>query len=324
MSGVVIGIDTSCYTTSVASASLNGNIISSRQTLLKVPAGGRGLRQSDAVFEHVRNLPPLYKDILDASSSSEIIAVCASVSPRDADDSYMPVFKAGEAFASVAAATLHVPLYTTSHQRGHVRAAMIDSGIDTERFIALHLSGGTTEVILMECASLTLLGGSKDLHAGQLIDRIAVAMGLPFPGGSALEQLAIKGKDRSSIPVSVNGMSCHFSGAETQAMGWLKNNERSREDISAEIFGFISRTVVRLLSQAEKATGIHDMLVMGGVASSALLRNLVYARLAKRGHSCCLHFGPLQYSGDNAVGVALLGTEYYRAERGGYNGCSPT
>jgi N6-L-threonylcarbamoyladenine synthase len=316
---VFIGIDTSCYTTSVASADAYGNIIASNRILLQVPAGGRGLRQSEAVFGHIHNLPHLYRDVLEALDTNAISAVCVSVSPRDAKDSYMPVFKAGEAFASVAAATLHVPLYFTSHQRGHIRAALISSGLASQSFIALHLSGGTTEVIQMNQGALTLLGGTDDLSAGQLVDRIAVALELPFPGGPALEQLALAGNDHSIIPVCVNGMSCHFSGAEAQALRWIKNGELPFSDIAAEVFGVIARTAARLLTQAGKQTGIHEMLVMGGVASSALFRSLLHSRIEKRGLAFHVHFGLPQYSGDNAAGIALMGLQYYQTEKGKSN-----
>ena len=240
---------------------------------------------------------------------SPVGAVCVSARPRDAEDSYMPVFQAGEAFARVAAAALNVPLIRTTHQRGHVRAALKDSGLSAERYLALHLSGGTTEVLLMESDRLTLLSGTRDLHAGQLIDRVGVAMGLPFPAGPSLEQLALKGTALSLLPVSMEGGDCHFSGAEARAMQWIKEGQPEREQIAAEVFSLVARTVLRLLSAAAERTGVRDALLTGGVASSQLFRDLVREINERRRLGLRLYFGQRQYAGDNAAGVALIGCD---------------
>ena len=305
---IVLGIDTSCYTTSVAAASENG-VICSHRRLLPVQQGSRGLRQSEAVFAHIRQLPELYEAAMASLGGSPVGAVCVSARPRDAEDSYMPVFQAGEAFARVAAATFNVPLIRTTHQRGHVRAALQDSGLSADRYLALHLSGGTTEVLLMESDRLTLLSGTRDLHAGQLIDRVGVAMGLPFPAGPSLEQLALKGTALSLLPVSMEDGDCHFSGAEARAMQWIKEGQPEREQIAAEVFSLVARTVLRLLSAAAERTGVRDALLTGGVASSQLFRDLVREINERRRLGLRLYFGQRQYAGDNAAGVALIGCD---------------
>ena len=242
---IVLGIDTSCYTTSVAAADENG-VLTSNRRLLPVQPGARGLRQSEAVFAHIRQLPELYEKTLSELTQQRVDAVCVSARPRDDGDSYMPVFLSGVSFARVAAASLHVPLMETTHQRGHVRAALEDSGLTGGRYLALHLSGGTTEVLLMDAQQLTLLSGTRDLHAGQLIDRVGVAMGLPFPAGPSLEKLAMQGKSQSRLPVSMEAGDCHFSGAEARAMQWIQAGEVPVEDTAAEVFSLVERTVLRL------------------------------------------------------------------------------
>ncbi|MBQ9198249.1 MAG: O-sialoglycoprotein endopeptidase, partial [Clostridia bacterium] len=186
----VLGIDTSCYTTSVAAAGENG-VICSHRRLLPVQQGARGLRQSEAVFAHIRQLPELFESAMESLGERTVDAICVSSKPRDDEASYMPVFQAGLSFARVTAAAMRVPLIQTTHQRGHVRAALQDSGLAAERYLALHLSGGTTEVLLMAGNALELISGTRDLHAGQLIDRVGVALGLPFPAGPYLEKLAM-------------------------------------------------------------------------------------------------------------------------------------
>ena len=164
---VVLGIDTSCYTTSAALVSLEGKLVTSSRRLLTVAEGERGLQQSQGLFQHVKNLPDMIGKVMQDAPEAQIVAVCASTRPRPVEDSYMPVFRAGESQARAAAAMLRVPFYAASHQEGHVQAALVDSGIDEQKpFLALHLSGGTTEVLLSKAGELTLLGGSLDLHAG--------------------------------------------------------------------------------------------------------------------------------------------------------------
>ena len=213
----VLGIDTSCYTTSCALVTPEGEILSSSRRLLTVEDGARGLMQSQGLFQHIKNLPQMVQNVMADVSDAEICAVCASTRPRPAEDSYMPVFRAGESQARAAASLLRVPFYPASHQEGHVRAAMVDAGIDeTKPFLALHLSGGTTEILLSEEGKLTLLGGSLDLHAGQLVDRTGVRLHMPFPAGPSLEKLAREGRAQGLIGVSIKGVSCNMAGAENR------------------------------------------------------------------------------------------------------------
>ena len=302
---LALGIDTSNYTTSAALCRPHEEPRQLRR-LLPVAAGERGLRQSEAVFAHVRQLTDVLPPLLEGAPEP-VSCVCASVSPRDGEDSYMPVFKVGESQGRALAAALHVPFFTTTHQRGHIAAAKYGSGLTADRFVALHLSGGTTDVLLCDGDAITPLGTSTDLHAGQLVDRIGVALSLPFPAGPHLEDLARKGACRNAVPVSMEGgMNCHLSGAEAQLQRMIASGA-PREDVAAEVYGVLCRTVLRLLAAAQEKTGVSDVLIAGGVASSNLLRDMLFARNEKRRLGLKLHFGRPEFSGDNAVGVALIG-----------------
>lgn len=197
--------------------------MASCRKLLPVPQGQRGLRQSEAVFTHVRQLPGLIEELSAYLTDCEIVAVCASRRPRDEEASYMPVFQAGDAQGRSLAALLRVPCFATTHQRGHVEAAKVDSGVAAGDLLAVHLSGGTTEVLSLVDDHLTLLGGTLDLHAGQVVDRTGVALGLPFPAGPHLEELAVRGTARALLAVAMadGGLYCHLSGAETQVQRWI-------------------------------------------------------------------------------------------------------
>ena len=310
---LALGVDTSCYTTSAALCSDSASPRQARK-LLSVPAGERGLRQSEAVFAHVRQLAQVVEEACQ-DRTEPISCVCASRAPRDDVASYMPVFQVGAAFGRSLAAALGVPFYETSHQQGHIRAAQWGTGLKAERFLALHLSGGTTDVLLKEGAALHPLGAAMDLHAGQLVDRVGVALGLPFPCGPHLERLARQGKSAARVPVSLDeqALACHFSGAEAQLQRMIAGGERP-EDVATEVYSALCRTVLRLLAAAARKTDVRDVLLAGGVASSQLLRELLLERNEKRRTGLRLFFGRPEFSGDNAVGVALLGLERLQKE----------
>lgn len=314
MSQVVIGLDTSCYTTSVAAVTVEGQVLASCRKLLPVKEGERGLRQSEAVFIHVRQLPERLEELGEYTRGHEIVAVCASRQPRDEEESYMPVFQVGDAQARGLAAMLGVPCFASTHQRGHVAAAMVDSGVAEGDLLAVHLSGGTTELLSLRGDELTLLGGTLDLHAGQFVDRVGVALGMPFPAGPHLEKLAVQGRSEAKLPANMadRDLHCHFSGAETQVQRWIKQDAMPREDIAREVYDLLARTVSRMILAGSRDTGIRQVLIAGGVASSQLFRQLVTERIHKNDKTFRVCFGRPEYSGDNAVGAALIGAKKYR------------
>ena len=307
---VVIGFDTSNYRTSVAAVTLEGEILVNHRELLPVPDGERGLRQSDAVFAHIRQLRNCEEELREALHDAKIAAVAASTKPRDGQDSYMPVFQAGYTAGSLLAAALNVPFYETTHQRGHLAAALHGTELEkADRLLAVHLSGGTTDLLALDGDRLEQIGGSADLHVGQLVDRAGVAMGLGFPAGEALEALAVRGQSEGRLGCSMEGggLTCHLSGAETRVQQWIRDGNMPREDIAREIYDLLARTLIRMLQAGCERTGIRNALITGGVAASILLRQMLEERRRKTRNCPEFVFGKPEMSGDNAAGVALLG-----------------
>ena len=312
---MVIGFDTSNYRTSVAAVTLAGEILVNHRELLPVPEGERGLRQGDAVFAHIRQLRNAEKALRDTGERYRIAAVAASTKPTDGEKSYMPVFQAGHTAGSLLAASLAVPFYGTTHQRGHLEAALHGTVLEGKtRILAVHLSGGTTDLLVMDDDQVTCIGGCADLHAGQMIDRAGVAMGLGFPSGEELEKLALKGKSEGRLGCSMENadLVCHLSGAETRVQQWIREGTLSREEIAREIYDLLARTLVRMLRAGAEKTGIRDALITGGVAASGLLRQLLEERRARTRGCPVPVFGQPAMSGDNAVGVALIGVKEFR------------
>lgn len=315
---VTLGFDTSCYTTSAAAVNEQSEVVAASRLLLPVAGGERGLRQSEAVFAHVRQMPQVMDELRRQLNGADarIAAVCASAAPRDGEDSYMPVFTVGLGHARVVADALNVPLYETSHQRGHIAAGWIGHSDIPDDYVALHISGGTTELLGCREGTLRQLGGSADLHAGQLVDRVGVALGLPFPAGPSLEKLAMEGQAQSLLPVSMEkgGLVCHLSGVETRAQQWIAQKAMSPEQIAAEVFDVLARTVARLLAAACESEHTGSALVVGGVASSSLLRKALVRRLQKQRKDIRLFFGQPQFSADNAAGVAAIGMRRFQSK----------
>lgn len=193
-----LGIDTSNYTTSCAVYKEDEGIVVSKKQLLPVAENAKGLRQSDAVFHHSRNLPDMLREVLDEFHISG--AVSASYAPRDVSGSYMPCFTVGTGYSKVIASALKIPRYEFSHQAGHIAAAVYSAGkpeLIGSKFIAFHFSGGTTDALLVEpdaekVFKISNVFTSLDLKAGQAVDRVGVMLGLNFPAGGQLEKLAMQ------------------------------------------------------------------------------------------------------------------------------------
>lgn len=303
-----IGVDTSNYTTSLALCDAEGRVIANLKRPLPVKAGERGLRQSDAVFEHVRGLPELFDELCAKYLCDYTpVGVGVSVRPRDVEGSYMPCFLSGRAAAVAFAAGCGAQLCELSHQSGHVMAALYSAGrtdlLDAERFIAFHVSGGTTEALLVspmeQGFDVELVGGTDDINAGQAIDRVGVAMGLSFPCGAELERLAAAYEGEiKRHPVCVRDARCSLSGVENMALKLYSESGDARA-VAAFVFDFIGRTLEKVCADVIEKYGEMPVIFAGGVMSNRLMRE----RLASRFDA---YFAEGEFSADNAAGIALL------------------
>ncbi|MBR0157110.1 MAG: O-sialoglycoprotein endopeptidase [Clostridia bacterium] len=309
-----IGIDTSCYTSSAACVCVNG-IVSDKRQLLPVGSGERGLRQSDAVFLHTRNLQTIVPELLSSVDPAEIAAVGVSVCPSGRDGSYMPVFLVGKLVASSVAAALRCPVYGFTHQQGHIRAALFgNEDLIGKEFFAFHLSGGTSDLIRVDGElNIERIGGSTDINAGQLVDRLGVKLGLGFPAGKAMEELASKADGRGvMLPSSVKGLDFSFSGAETKAakaIGGGADPAKTAYSVYDLVARTLAKTMINAMNGAERPDS-GDFLLAGGVASSALLRSMLRERM--KGSGARLRFAEPALSSDNAVGAALLAMDAFK------------
>ncbi|MDU4960424.1 MAG: O-sialoglycoprotein endopeptidase [Sporomusaceae bacterium] len=302
----VLGFDTSCYTTSVAILDLEGGLLADSRRMLTVRQGGRGLAQSEMVFQHTRNMPAVLEEAL-AKVAGAPAAIGVTDCPRPLPDSYMPAFLVGAGFAKALALSHRVPLLTLSHQENHILAGVWSAGGPyAERFLAVHVSGGTSEILLAQRLqgqrlALKLLGGTIDLHAGQFVDRVGVALGLPFPAGRHLEALARTATGSVRLPVAVTRLDASFSGPASQALRLISAGGEPAE-IAYAVETCIAETVARLIHAAVAETGTTDVLLAGGVMANQHIRVYLEERLAA---VCRLFWPQAAYSPDNAVGAAF-------------------
>ncbi len=323
-----VGLDTSNYTTSAAACTIAPDgtvaVIANCKAPLPVEPGARGLRQSDAVFAHTKNLPGVLRDLRSilAAGNYRIAAVGASATPRDAEDSYMPCFLCGLAAAEALALGSHTTVHRFSHQSGHIMAALYSSGALAEGkllagpFLAFHVSGGTTEAVVAtprhtDAGAVTgfdveLVGRGADLHAGQVIDRVGVMLGLDFPCGPALESLAVTNTRRlPPVRICVRDGECHLSGLENQAAAlWRETADAPL--VAAYTLTAVGKTLHRMTEQlearrAEAGLAPLPIVYAGGVMSNRFIRPLLTDKAPWP-----VYFAEPAFSADNAAGVAIL------------------
>lgn len=310
-----LGIDTSCYTTSLAAVNEALELCYEGRIILEVPKESRGLRQSDAFFQHIGNMSLLFEQCMKIVDAGSIKGIAVSTRPRNAAASYMPVFNAGFHTAKTIGSLLKLPIFEVTHQDSHIEAGVWSSKHELKPgFLAYHISGGTTELMKIyykEQMEIIEIGGSSDLNAGQFIDRIGVAMGMKFPSGQEMDKLCslheTKGID---IPISIDGCFMSFSGPETHVQRFIKNktmDDREMAAVSKGVFVCIAKSIEKTVINAKKKYDADELLLIGGVAANSIIRDYLKNSSGFKKNDIVPVFSNARYSPDNAVGTAVLG-----------------
>ncbi|HHW95230.1 MAG TPA: hypothetical protein GX736_04825 [Mogibacterium sp.] len=325
MSFYALGIDTSNYKTSIAVTDNNGEIIFERSVFLDIPLGEKGLRQSDAFFKHSNLLPCFIQELFNRFNPSDLSCIGVSSRPRNIEGSYMPCFLAGVNTGKQLGAILKIPVYEFSHQEGHAAAILEDNSFvqsNLNKCILFHLSGGTSEFLICSRIpagyDMSLVGGTKDISIGQLIDRVGVALGLPFPAGKYLDEIAyidndellnLKENNHLSLNLDIFFSDGYFnlSGIETKIMRLIQNSDidiTERKFIITSMFDSISKLIHKSTTYLSKQHDIKDVAIVGGVAASKYLRKKLTS--VNNNNIVNIFFGSATLSSDNAVGIARL------------------
>lgn len=297
---IALGIDTSNYTTSASV--YDGETYTLSRKILDVGEGKRGIRQSDGVFVHNKVLPQI---IADAVNKSRIDVIGVSTRPRTVEGSYMPVFTVGHGYAKAMSTVSNVKMYEFSHQDGHIMAGIHSCDayrLLDEPFVSVHLSGGTTEILASVYNGYNfdnkIIGGTLDISAGQLIDRVGVSLGLKFPCGIELEKLAGLTTKSVKLPMSIKDSYFNLSGVETKLLKGIGEDDCV---VARAVLTYIKDLLVKSINNAVNNTGIKNVLIVGGVASNQIIREGLENELDSQ-----VFFASKELSGDNAVGIAIL------------------
>lgn len=296
-----LGIDTSNYTTSCAVYDDVADTVVQRKKLLPVKQGELGLRQSDAVFHHTVQLPQLFEDLF-SDIEGEISGVGVSEVPVRQEGSYMPCFLPGVSAATAVASVNKIGLYKYSHQQGHLMAALYSAkkrDLYGKTFIAFHVSGGTTQLLLVNGDLDTkLIASSLDLKAGQAVDRVGVMLGFPFPAGRYVDELASKSQKKYKINIKLNNGNCNLSGVENKCKDMLKNGD-SKEDICRYCIDYILTVLEKMMLHAIDLFGDLPVVFSGGVMSNSIIKKYFTEKYGA-------FFAEPEFSSDNAAGIAIL------------------
>jgi N6-L-threonylcarbamoyladenine synthase len=302
-----LGIDTSNYTTSAALYDRESGEVFQEKMLLPVKAGEKGIRQSDAVFHHTQQLPQMIAKLHEQyGDCSKIAAIGVSTTPRRAEGSYMPCFTVGSGTARILSEMMSLPLCEFSHQEGHIAAALYSAerlDLMNGRFLAFHVSGGTTEAVMVQGDGRRFVtepvAASLDLKAGQAIDRAAVMLGLPFPGGRYLEELALTCTEEIRYRPTMRGCDCSLSGIENKCRN-MWNEGQPREKIAKFCLIAVMNSIIGMTDALLEQYGALPLVYAGGVMSNGIMRRQITARFRDA------HFAAPEFSCDNAAGIAVL------------------
>lgn len=301
-----LGVDTSNYTTSLATVDTADMTAIQSKKLLPVAEGSLGLRQSDAVFHHTVQLPVLFDNLTAECSLSDVKAVGVSVSPRSEEGSYMPCFLAGVSAATAFASSRGLNLHRFSHQQGHISAALFSADrldLLSEKFLAFHVSGGTTEAVIVSpdnenILKTQLVATSLDLKAGQAVDRVGVALGLRFPAGKQLDELACRCDEKIKVKPVIRGCDCSLSGIENKCKKMIADGVAA-EKVARYCVEYICASLDAMAQALLDKYGKMPLVFSGGVMSNSIISK-------KLGEKYGAVFAKPEFSCDNAVGTAVL------------------
>ena len=301
---ITLGIDTSNYASSVAVIDYDTKeILLNEKHFLPVKQGECGLRQQDAVFSHIKNLIEILELVHNKFDLSCVQAVGVSVKPTNEESSYMPCFLVGKLVSQVVKAVKNIPVYHTTHQDGHLNSALFslnDEKLYNDKIIVFHVSGGTTDMMLVENGKIIeTIGSSNDLFAGQAVDRLGVKLGFAFPAGVYVSQLAEECDEDIKPKVSVKGLNCNLSGLQNQCEKLLEQG-KDKSYVCKYCLAFVAQTLLKMAANAREEYGNLPIVFVGGVMSSHIIREIVESKMKN------VYFVEPVFSSDNAIGTAAI------------------
>jgi len=305
----ILGIETTAHTFGVAVLDFDGNILSNVKDMYTTEEGG--MIPLDVKKHHERVAGELFEKALDevGIGADEIEAIALSNAPGLA-----PCLLEGMKFAKETAKGLGIPLVMVNHCVAHLE---IGSSIGATDPVMLYASGANTQIIAYEAGKYRVFGETLDLGVGNFIDTIARYMGLGFPGGPKIMELAEKCKNKDELidlPYSIKGMDVSFSGLQTKIKNLLDRKKYSIEELSYSMQEIVFAMLVEAAERALAHTGKKELLLGGGVACNSRLQEMCKIMCEERGVKYFCPVRPLLV--DNAGMIGYLGLKMYRSGLG--------
>ena len=304
----VLGLESSCDETGVAIYDTEAGLLAHRvHSQIDLHAAYGGVVPELASRDHVRRLPLLIREVMaDAGlAMRDLDAIAYTAGPGLAG---ALLVAAGTAEAM--AASLGIPALAIHHLEGHLLSPLLADDAPVFPFVALLVSGGHTQLMSVGgVGRYVLLGESVDDAAGEAFDKTAKLLGLPYPGGPALAELAARGvPGRVSLPrpmMHSGDLNFSFSGLKTAVMTALRDGAHAPEDLAAEFQAAVVDVLAHKARAALKQTGLTRLVVAGGVGANRALRERLDEMTRRRGWR--VHYPEPALCTDNGAMIAFAG-----------------
>ncbi len=294
---LVLGLEGTAHTIS-ASVLDQEKIYSMESRTFKPEKGGINPREA-ADFHFTNVVEVIQKAVHDSGFSlKDLELIGFSRGPG-----LPPSLKITAVAARSLALRLNIPIVGVNHPLGHIEIGRRETGAQDP--VMLYVSGGNTQIIAHKNGRYRVLGETMDIGIGNMLDKIARDMGFPFPGGPEIEKLALNGSELLSLPYSVNGMDCAFSGIYTAARKLLSDGN-SMENVAYTVQEYSFSMLVETLERAIFSSGKREILLAGGVARNNRLKEMITIMAGEAGIK--VYETPYSYCMDNGamIGQAAI------------------
>lgn len=315
----ILAIESSCDDTAAAVLK-NDTVMSNIVARQSIHEEYGGVVPELASRAHQQNIVPVVDIALRKANidKSQLAAIAFTQGPG-----LMGSLLVGGSFAKSMAMALKIPLLAVNHMQAHILAHFIDEkefDKPSFPFLALTISGGHTQIVkVSDFFSMEIIGETTDDAVGEAFDKSAKILGLPYPGGPLIDQLAQKGNPKafSFTKPKVAGLDFSFSGLKTQILYFIQKNvalnpnfiEENKADICASIQHVIIEILMDKLKKAAEQTGITQIAIGGGVSANSGIRNTLKAAEKKYGWKTFIP--KFEYTTDNAAMIGIVGYQMF-------------
>ncbi len=298
----VLGIECTAHTFGAGIATSAGKIEANVNDTYQPKLGG--IHPREAAQHHSQASPDVIRGALKEAhiSASDLSAIAVSIGPGMG-----PCLRTGATVARALAAYYSKPLVPVNHAVAHLEIGLLTEKLSDPVFA--YVSGGNTQIIAFGSGRYRVFGETLDIALGNCLDVFAHEVGLGHPGVPLVEELAEKGSRLLTLPYNVKGQDMSYSGLLTAALALWRRGERL-EDIAFSLREVAYAMLCEVVERALAQTGKREVLLIGGVAKSRRLQEML--REVGAQHQATFHYAPPDLAGDNGGMIAWAGVLAYQ------------